>query len=390
MAGEPDEARRGYGMAVRLSLFYAAFFGLIGVYMPFWPVWLASRGLTPTEIGLLLALGAGVRVIAAPLIAGAADRTGRRRLPIIGLAAAALIAAAFFAPAHGFWPILGVTVVFTVAWSPVMPLGETLVNLAVRRHGLQYGPVRLWGSLAFIVAAMAGGRVLVGRPEDLVLWLVIGLVAATAATCALLPEAPAAADGGRRPPLRTVLANPGFLLFLAAAGLIQSAHGVYYGFGTLHWKTVGHSEAVIGALWAEGVIAEVVLFAFSGRIAKRFSPSSLILVGALAAVVRWTVTGLTDALPVLVVMQLLHALTFGATHLGAINFIMQRVPPALSATAMSLYGSVLAGLAMGASILVSGPLYAAFGGHAYLAMSGIGAVGAGLALLLTRRTAESA
>jgi PPP family 3-phenylpropionic acid transporter len=133
------------------------------------------------------------------------------------------------------------------------------------------------------------------------------------------------------------------------------------------------------------VIAEVVLFAFSGRITKRFSPSALILIGALAAVVRWTVTGLTGALPAVALMQVLHALTFGATHLGAITFIMQRVPPALSATAMSLYGSVLAGLAMGASILLSGPLYAAFGGGAYLAMTGIGAVGALLALLLARR-----
>jgi PPP family 3-phenylpropionic acid transporter len=375
-------------MAVRLSLFYAAFFGMIGVYMPFWPVWLVSRGLEPTEIGLLLGIAAGVRLFAAPLIAGAGDRFGKRQRLIAALAVGAFAAFALYAWTRGFWPILAVTVLFTVVWSPLMPLGETLVNLAIRRHGLQYGPIRLWGSLGFIAAAVIGGRVLVGRPDDIIFWLLLGLVAATAASCGLLPEAPPNDDGSSRPPLRSVLANPGFLLFLTAAGLIQSSHGVYYGFGTLYWKTLGYSEAVIGALWAEGVIAEVVLFAFSGRITKRFSPSALILIGALAAVVRWTVTGLSGALPAVALMQILHALTFGATHLGAITFIMQRVPPALSATAMSLYGSVLAGLAMGASILLSGPLYAAFGGGAYLAMTGIGAVGAGLALMLARRTGE--
>ncbi|WP_316977417.1 3-phenylpropionate MFS transporter [Shumkonia mesophila] len=388
MADGTPGSKRGYGIAVRLSLFYVAFFGMIGVYMPFWPVWLVSRGLEPTEIGLLLGIAAGVRLFAAPLIAGVGDRSGRRRRLIAALAIGALAAFALYAWTLGFWPILAVTVLFTVVWSPLMPLGETLVNLAVRRHGLQYGPIRLWGSLGFIVAAVIGGRALVGRPDDIIFWLLLGLVAATAAACGLLPEAPPDDDGGRRPPLRSVLANPGFLLFLAAAGLIQSSHGVYYGFGTLYWKTLGYSEAAIGALWAEGVIAEVVLFAFSGRITKRFSPSALILIGALAAVARWTVTGLTGALPAVALMQLLHALTFGATHLGAITFIMQRVPPALSATAMSLYGSVLAGLAMGASILLSGPLYAAFGGGAYLAMTGIGVAGAGLALLLARRTGE--
>lgn len=385
MADDPPASTHRYGTAIRLSLFYVAFFGMIGVYMPFWPVWLVSRGLEPTEIGLLLGIAAGVRLFSAPLIAGAGDRFGKRQRLISALAIGALATFALYAWTRGFWPILAVTILFTVVWSPLMPLGETLVNLTIRRHGLQYGPIRLWGSLGFIAAAAIGGRVLVGRPDDVIFWLLLGLVGATAAACWLLPEAPPVADGGRRPPLRSVLANPGFLLFLAAAGLIQSSHGVYYGFGTLHWKTLGYSEAVIGALWAEGVIAEVVLFAFSGRITKRFSPSALILIGALAAVLRWTVTGLSGALPVLAVMQILHALTFGATHLGAINFIMQRVPPALSATAMSLYGSVLAGVAMGASILVSGPLYASFGGGAYLAMTAIGAAGAGLALLLARR-----
>lgn len=386
MANGNRDLQRGYGMAVRLSLFYVAFFGMIGVYMPFWPVWLASRGLSPTEIGLLLALAAGVRLVASPLIASGADRLGRRRVLITALATGALVAFAFFALARGFWPILAITLVMTVMWSPVMPLGETLVNLTVRHHGLQYGPIRLWGSISFIVTAVVGGRLLVGRPESLIYWLLLGLMAATAMACALLPEAPPATDGGRRPPLRPILTNPGFLLFLAAAGLIQSTHGTYYGFGTLHWKTADYSEAVIGALWAEGVIAEVVLFAFSGRITKRLGPSTLILIGALAAVVRWSVTGLTDALPVLAVVQTLHALTFGATHLGAITFIMQKVPAAHAATAMSLYASVLAGLAMGGSVLVSGPLYTAYGGGAYLAMAGIGVVGVGLALLLARQT----
>lgn len=389
MAAGDDGAGRGYGLAIRLSLFYAAFYGMIGVQLPFWPVWLSSRGLSATEIGLLLALGAGIRVVASPLIAGWADRRGTRRPVIIGLAFCTLASFALFALFHGFWPILAVTMAMTVTWAPVMPLGETLVNLAVRRRGLQYGPIRLWGSLSFIATAALAGQILMGRPETVIYWLLIGLLAVTAVTCVLLPEAPPDSDGGTRPPLRAILANPGFLLFLATAGLIQSSHGVYYGFATLYWKSLGHSESVIGALWAEGVIAEIILFAFGGRVSRLLSPTALILIGAAGAVIRWSVTGLTDSLPILAVVQLLHAATFGATHLGAINFIMQRVPAALSATAMSLYGSVLSGLAMGASIFVSGPLYAAFGGGAYLAMAGIGGLGMVLALVMARKEPAS-
>ena len=82
------------------------------------------------------------------------------------------------------------------------------------------------------------------------------------------------------------MGDPAFLLFLGAAAAIQSSHAVYYAFGTLHWRGLGHSEAVIGWLWAEGVIAEILLFAFGSALGSRLSPARLLMVagfGALSA-----------------------------------------------------------------------------------------------------------
>ena len=90
------------------------------------------------------------------------------------------------------------------------------------------------------------------------------------------------------------------------------------------------TPSVIGWLWAEGVIAEIILFAFGVRLVRWMGPATLIALGGLAGAVRWSVTGLTPGLGILVVMQALHAFTFAATHLGAIYFISRRVPPALS------------------------------------------------------------
>ena len=130
------------GIELRLALFYAALFSLVGVHLPFWPVWLKAHGLGPTEIGVVLAVGVGVKVIANPLVAAFADRLGQRRPIMIALSLLALAAFSLFAWTGGFWGILGVTVLFFAAWSPIMPLGESLTMLAGGGRELDYGRIR--------------------------------------------------------------------------------------------------------------------------------------------------------------------------------------------------------------------------------------------------------
>lgn len=375
-------------IALRLCTFYVAYFTVIGIQLPFWPVWLASRGLGPGEIGVILALGTAARVLASPTFAQIADRLGERRRPLIALSTATVAVFCLFGASTTFWTILAVTILHAAVWGPVLPLAEILVATTSREHGLEYGRLRLWGSLTFIAVAALAGRALVDRSADLVFWSLLAALAACLAACLVLPDgrvtpAPVAGAG-----LRHFARDRPFVLFLLASGLIQGSHGFYYAFGTLHWKAVGYSEAVIGGLWAEGVIAEVVLFAFAAAVVRRLPPATLILIGGLAGVLRWMATGLSDALPVLLVVQVLHALTFGAVHLGAVNYILQRVPPSLSATAMSLYASVTMGLATGLTMLASGPLYQAAGGLAYLGMAGLAALGAAFAVILMRTLGE--
>ncbi len=159
---------------------------------------------------------------------------------------------------------------------------------------------------------------------------------------------------------------------------------MYYAFGTLHWQARGYSDDLIGVLWAEGVIAEIILFAFGNQVVRRLGAERLILLGGVAAAIRWTVTGFTDALPVLICAQALHAFTFGATHLGAIHFVARVVAPSMSATAQSLYSAAVMGLGLGLMLLISGELYGRFGGGAYYGMAAAGLMGALLAVVLQR------
>lgn len=373
-------------IAARLAAFYFAFLAVYGVQIPFWPVWLAAHGLGPIDIGVMIAVGVGARMIGNLLAAHVADRSGERRRPMLALSLLGLAAGGLFALVDGFWGILVVSIVWSLLFPPIMALGESLTMTGVGRFGLDYGRIRLWGSLSFILAAAASGQVLVEAPPQAILWMVLATVAATALACVFLPDlridaAPVAAGL----PLVRVLADRGLVLMLAAAGLIQASHAVYYAFGTLHWQAAGHSDAVIGLLWAEGVVCEIVLFAAGAAVLRRISAPWLIAFAGALAALRWLVLGATTALPAVVAVQALHAFSYGAAHLGAIHVIASTVAPGLSATAQSLYAALVMGLALGSMLLASGPLYEAFAGGAYFVMALSAAAGAALAVALALR-----
>src|SRR5512134_287228 len=151
-------------IAARLAAFYFAFLAVYGVQIPFWPVWLAAHGLGPIDIGVMIAVGVGARMIGNLLAAHVADRSGERRRPMLALSLLGLAAGGLFALVDGFWGILVVSIVWSLLFPPIMALGESLTMTGVGRFGLDYGRIRLWGSLSFILAAAASGHVLVEAP----------------------------------------------------------------------------------------------------------------------------------------------------------------------------------------------------------------------------------
>lgn len=372
----------------RLSLFYAALFTVVGVQLPYWPLWLQAQEVTPGQIGILLAVGFWAKVLANPLIGRAVDVYGRRRGPMIVLATVALLAYALFAVADGFPALLALSIVSTAAFAALMPLGENVTLLTAYEKRLDYGRIRLWGSLTFIGGSLLGGRLLLDLPVDVILWAILGGLGLTIGACVLLPDVRtrSAADRAPPPPLAPLLRQPAVITFLAAAALLQASHAAYYGFATLHWRAAGLSEALIGVLWAIGVVAEIVLFAFGNRVVERFGPARLLLLGGAGGALRWSVLALTTSPWLVAPVQTLHALTFGAIHLGAMHFIARAVPPECSGRVQAIYSSVALGAGMGLAMGLTGRLFETGGGTAaFAAMAGLSVAGMAVARLLAAR-----
>jgi PPP family 3-phenylpropionic acid transporter len=370
-----------------MSCLYSA----TGITLVFLPRWLAGeRGLSGAEIGILLSASQLTRIVVGPAIAFWADGHADRRTPIRLLAPAALAAfLLFFFLARDFPTLLLTGFAALTLMSAITPLVESAALRATATGRISYGFARGIGSISFIMSNVGGGLLIARFGLDaVVVWVLAAmLTVGLSAWSALKPDPPLTAPhaltlSARAEALRTLLRSRRFVTLIVSCGLIQAAHGFYYGFSTLVWRGQGIAPEAVGALWAVGVSVEVA-FLWNLRIfERRLSPEALILIGAFGGAVRWTLLGFGPTGAVLWPLQTLHAISFAAAHVGAMRLLSRDTPENAAAMAQTLYSALSSGLLLGGASLVSGMLYDASGAHGYWAMSVMALAGGLLALEL--------
>ena len=381
--------------ALAVSMMFGTTSAVIGVHMPFLPVWFDWIGLSAYQIALLGAAPVFVRIFTVPVAGYLADRWGRAAEMVLWLSLASVVVFLALTQMRSFAFVLSAVVFLGFAWSPVFPLSETVAMGIIKRTGLDYGRMRLWGSVTFIITNCAGGWAVEHIGPQSVVWFLVGLVAVSSVAAGVLLRAvrrdadhtgPVVHASRRISPadVASLVGRRDFRLFLLATGAVQSAHAVLYVFGILHWRTQGISAEWASALWTVSILLEIVLFAWSRHVLQLIDPAKLIALGCAAGIARWGVMGLDPGLFLLVPLQMAHALTFAASHIGAIHYLTRTVPEHQMGTAQALYSAVTGGLATGVVMLSIGPLYANFGGRAYWAMALVSLIGLAASLAIGR------
>jgi MFS transporter, PPP family, 3-phenylpropionic acid transporter len=374
-------------LGIRLGALQAASFASTGIYLPFFPLWLQSKALSPTIIGIVVAIPIIVRIlVSAPLLILADRSFGARRLLLFShlgqMAGFPLLLLADNGPF-----IIAVVALVAVAQAAVMPANDLVVTDAVQRQrGLNYGWIRGCGSVAFFLVNIAAGYLVGGFGAGVVIVALtliplLGIAATLAAVPRGTPEGPVRVDGKHAP------GSPGLpkvlWLLLIAASLTQGTHGALNAFASIHWQSQGFTDATIGYLWAAGVVAEILVFVLLGQAVGTGSGVGLILIGSAAAAIRFTVMSFHPSLGLTFVLQAMHSLSFGATHLGTMAALAAFSPPGGRGRAQGVYGS-LAALVMALSTVASGVIYRAAGATVFAAMAPLGAIGLVLTLIAVR------
>lgn len=364
----------------RIALLYSAYFLYLGIYLPYFPLWLQDKGLDATQISIVLSMALIVRILSSGQITAYADRASDRANVLIFLFVTTAISVLFYEFAAGFWPIVLVAIILGVWHNPIQPVLDSLTLSGVRRFGVDYGRIRLWGSLIFVFANLGGGWLLAGSDASLVLHMLIVSAVAGAVLSPLLPrigKPKRPADPGfiADTSSRKLLQNRQFLFVVIAQALLQASHAMIYSFGSIHWQSAGFSATAIGLFWAVGVIAEIILFRFANRVLRIVTPLQMIMIGAIAVILRWALMPLDLSMTATLLVQCLHGLTFGAAHIGFMFYLNDAVPDERSGAAQAV-GFTIGGVAMAVFMLVSGPLYGGFGATAFLVMALAGVVAA--------------
>lgn len=356
----------------RFLVVYAALYAGYGLTTPFLPALLSQRGLSPTEVGLVLAAGTGIRLVAGPVAGRLADRLAAGQAVLAACAALSGASALLYLAGHGFAGLLLAGLVHAAATAPLAPLADALALPAAGAARFAYGTVRGAGSAAFIAGTLVAGQVTgwVGLSA-----LPVAGALAFAALAGATLRLPDAASPARAPVAAgagPLLRSPGFLRLVAVAALLVGSHAVHDAFAVIRWRDAGLSPATASLLWAEAVAAEVLVFLVLGPpLLARLGPAGALALAAGAGILRWSVAALTVALPALAGIQALHGLTFALLHLAAMRILGRTVPPALAATAQTLYGTLGLGLATTLATLAAGPLYDALGAGAFWVMAGL-------------------
>ncbi len=378
------------GAAFELSVLAALLFLPLGLHLPYFPVWLSARGLSDVEIAAALATPMILRVVATPLIAAFADRRG------IGIALAACAIALLTSYcglrfAVGFAPIFAGALVAAVAMGSMPALADALTLTEIRRAEVSgrpriaYGHIRVWTSIGVLAMMLLSGRIVEIFPGERIIIALAGLalfsvgVAVFAAVKMNIAHLYSPLGGGRltanAAQLRLVIVG------IAAAALIQASHAEVYSFGTIQWRVAGLSPDLISAAWAMGVASESVLFVVAARYFKTDrSAIAFLLVGAAGAALRWIGMSLNPGPALVIALQAMHGLSFGATTCGSVLLLGGLASPTHRARMQGWLASA-SSLSLAAATFACGRLTGLLGERAYLAMAALAGAGAGAALL---------
>ena len=354
-----------------LAAIFALFYFSYGIYLPYWSLWLDGVGVSAEDIGLLLGLSMVARTLGNLLVMSQV-RSARQLIPALRILAwLSVLGFVGFYFAHSGVALLLLMLALNFFYPALIPLNDTLASRYIVQLRLDYGKVRLWGSLAFIVANIVVGQV----SERLgVAWLLHLMVLALfmlglMSLMSVSPKPEQLADEPASERLLAVWRQPDMQRFLLIAALLQGSHAFYYGFSALYWQQQGYATSTIGYLWGLGVFAEIVVLAFNRAWFSRFSARHLLALGAACALVRWTMLGATSELAWLIVAQVLHAGSFCFSHLGAIRFISRDLTPQTAASAQALYAALAMGLMVALLLALSGYLYPLLAGRVFWLMA---------------------
>ncbi|WPK11124.1 3-phenylpropionate MFS transporter [Lysinibacillus louembei] len=356
-----------------MSQNFFTFYMTWGIFLPYWTGFLIeAKGLTVAEASLIMSFGLVARGIstmfAFPYIS---SKWSSKRVVDI-LAAASIITVLFFIPASSFISLFMVTLLFSFCFPALMPAIDSMAGILVQHGQLHYGKSRSYGSVGFVVMVLIVSVITGKFGDSTIAWLLLGgLILLFALNMrqapAILLEKPLRAKIGNLS-MKQLFKTPNFLIVLLIAILLQGAHASYYSYGYIYLQELHVPKYYIGLIINIGVFVEILFFAQSDRFFGQWKPATLLTIAAIGSTVRWLMVALIPTIPVFILSQTLHAVSFALAHFAVVLFFTQHLPKGQIPNAQGMYNAFAMSWSTAVLTLLGGYLYEIEPRFAFLGM----------------------
>ena len=368
-----------------LSGFYFSYFATIGIFLPYFNLYCAHLGFTGIQIGIISSVLPLTKVIFPSFWGYLSDRLQARKKILILDCFISTILFVFLFWVTDFYGMIIMIFIYSFFRAPIISLFEATTMQEVQTRKLDYGKIRVWGSIGFILLSTTLGKIIDYTSIKAVLHSVLVVSIINLIFSTQVPDTRPVPTQKGSPGLRKLLKRSDILIFFACAMLMQLSHGTYYGFFSIYMEEIGYSKTLIGILWSIGVVSEIVIMLISGKFLKRLGTIPIMTLSLALAALRWTLCSFVTSFPLLIIAQSLHAFTFAAFHIAAVTHTDNVFPAELKASGQALYSSLSFGLGGAIGLLGNGILFDSMGAPFLFFMSAVVSIIAVILSLLLKK-----
>ena len=360
-----------------ISSQYFIYFGVLGIFLPYFNLYCYHLGFSGVQIGTLSGLRS-VAMVIFPLVWGLlADRLKMRRPIYILCNFASTAIWVVFLLTTEFWPMLIITAFYGIFYAPIISFLEAVTMDVLGTEKKSYGRIRAWGSISFIVMVLVLGKVIDLYAVDVILVLILAGSLMLAIISLGIPATQSIRKDLLTPGARSLLEKR-VIVFLLCAFLMLVSHGAYYGFFSIHLANLGYGTTFIGLTWALASTAEILVMIKSDKIFDRFSLENVLFFSFLVAAARWIILFFLQSAALILVSQVLHAVTYGTFHMASILYIDRLAPEKAKTLGQAVNNALTYGLGLMVGFFVNGYVYEITGSFTLFLMSSLIALAAGL------------
>ena len=347
---------------------YFLYFGVLGIFLPFFNLYCYHLGFSGLRIGFLSAMRSVALIVSPPIWGALADRLNARRPIYILCNFCSTLIWMLYLFTVDFWPMLVITIFYGMFYAPIISFLEAFTIDLLGREKTSYGRIRVWGSISFIAAVLTLGKIIDMYSVQIIVVLIwagsLMLSIISTRIPGLHVRAKKRLSGGAKSLLQKRV-----LVFLFCAFLMLVSHGAYYGFFSIHLENLGYGYTFIGLAWALASTAEILVMIRSDRIFSRFSIESVLIFSFMTAALRWLILFLAHRPMLILLSQILHAATYGTFHIGSILYIDRLSPARVKTLGQAVNNAISYGLGLMVGFFLNGYLYEIIGSFALFLVS---------------------